>query len=272
MFSYKSNLQFLAPLMGFTLTDIQISTAVFPPTIYNSLTHYVQLAFFLPANKHPTSYEDVFRHTVSEAAKLGVNVFTTIVSADFETAIHNAVTTVWPGLEIKACRFHLGQSSWWKIRSLGLSKQYGKKDSELSQFFKKIFGLSLLPPAEVCDCLALELLSNLSNDKRVEQFCSYLLENYIDEDSTFPPPVWSECTASSLRAINACQLFYAHFNALFYSAQHKMFVLVSALKKIQNETYIKMRSVITRRFRKSTTFKQEDLISSKSGQYRVNLI
>ena len=96
------------------------------------MTHYVQLAFFLPANKHPTSYEDVFRHTVSEAAELGVNVFPTIVYADFETAIHNAVTTVWPGLEVKACRFHLGQSWWRKIQSLGLSKQYGKKNSEVT--------------------------------------------------------------------------------------------------------------------------------------------
>jgi hypothetical protein len=71
----------------------------------------VQLAFFLLANKHPTSYEDVFRHTVSEAAKLGVNVFPTIVYADFETNIHYAVTTVCPGLEVKICRFNLGQSS-----------------------------------------------------------------------------------------------------------------------------------------------------------------
>ena len=52
----------------------------------------------------------IIRHTVSEAAKLGVDVFPTIVYADFETAIHNKVTTVWPGLEVKACRFHLGQS------------------------------------------------------------------------------------------------------------------------------------------------------------------
>ena len=132
---------------------------------------------------------DVFRHTLSEAAKLPVNVFPTTVHADFETAIHNAVTTVWPGLEVKACRYHLGQSSWRKIQFLGLSKQYGKKDSEVSQFLKKILRLSLLPPAEVCDCFALEVLSNFTNDKRVEQFCSYLLENYIDADSTFGPNV-----------------------------------------------------------------------------------
>jgi hypothetical protein len=98
----------------------------------------------------------------------------------------------------------------------------------------------------------------------VEEFCDYLLENYIDAVSTFPLPVWSECTASSLRTINACELFHAHFIALFYTAHHNIFVLVSVLQKIQNETYIKMRSVTTRRFKKSATFTKED--SSKIGQ------
>jgi len=138
---------------------------------------------------------------------------------------------VWPGLEVKACRFHLGQNWWRKIQSVGLSKQYGKKDSEVSQFLKKIFGLSLLPPSEVCDCITSEFLSNLPNDKRVEQFCKYLLQNYIHADFTFPLSVWSECTASSLRTINACELFHAHINALFYSVHQKIFVLVSALQK-----------------------------------------
>jgi len=192
----------------------------------------VQLALFLPANKHQTSYEDVFRHTVSEAAKLGVNVFPTTVYADFDTAIPNAVTTLWPVLEVQAIRFHLRQSWWRKIQSLGLSTQYGKKDSEVSQFLKKIFGLLLLPSAEVCDCFSLEFLSSLPNDKRVEQFCSHLLENFIDADSSFPPPVWSECTASSLRTIKACELFHAHFNTLFYSAHLNISVLVSTRTKI----------------------------------------
>jgi hypothetical protein len=61
---------------------------------------------------------------VSEAAKLDVNVFQTVVYADFETTIRNVVTTVWPGCEVKARRFHLRQS-WWRImHSLVLSKQY----------------------------------------------------------------------------------------------------------------------------------------------------
>ena len=83
----------------------------------------MQLAFFLPANKHQTSYEDVFIHTVSEAAKLGVNVFPATVYADFDTAIPNAVTTLWPRLEVQTFRFHFGQSWWRKIQSLGLSME-----------------------------------------------------------------------------------------------------------------------------------------------------
>ena len=75
----------------------------------------MQLAFFLPANKQPASYEDVFGYTVSEAAELGVNVFPTIVYANFKTAIHNAVTIAWPGFEVKACRFHLGKTWWLKV-------------------------------------------------------------------------------------------------------------------------------------------------------------
>jgi len=40
-------------------------------------------------------------------------------------------------LEVEACRFHLGQGWWRRTQSLGLIKQYGKKDSEVSQFLKK---------------------------------------------------------------------------------------------------------------------------------------
>ena len=180
------------------------------------------------------------------------------------------MTTVWPGCEVKACRFHLGQSWWRKIQSLGLSKQYGKNDSEVSQFLKKIFGLSLLPPAEVGDCFALDFISHLPNDKRVEQFCDYLLENYIDADSTFPPHVWSECSASSFRTINACESFHAHFNALFYSAHPNIFVLVSTLQKMQNETCIKMRSVTTRRLKISPTIKKRSSSPQKFDSIGIN--
>ena len=136
---------------------------------------------------------------------------------------------------------------------------------------KKIFGLSLLPPAEVGDCFALDFISNLPNDKLVEQICDYLLEDYIDADSIFPHHVWSECSASSFRTINAYESFHA-ISMQLYSAHPNIFVLVSALQKIKNEAYIKMRSITTRRLKTSATIKKEEFISSKIRQYRANLI
>ena len=230
--------------MGFTLTGHSNQHRSFSTNNLQFMDSVcATCVFFYRPNKHPTSYEDVFRHTVSEAAKRGVNVFPTIVYADFETAIHNAVTRVWPGCEVRACHLHLGLSYWRKTQSLGLGKQYGKKDPEVSQFLKKIFGLSLLPPAEVSDCFALDFISNLPNDKWLEEFCDYLLENYIDTDSNFPPPIRSEYSASSLRTINTCESFHAHF--WFFS-------LYLHCKKIQNETYIKMRNVTTWRLKKNS--------------------
>jgi len=54
---------------------------------------------------------------------------------------------------------------------------------------ERFWGKSVL---EVCDRFALEFLSNLPKDERVELFCYYLLENCIDADSTFPLSFWSE--------------------------------------------------------------------------------
>jgi hypothetical protein len=113
MFSCKTNLQFLSTIDVFHVDGAFKSAPNFFHQVFTihglSNGHFLPLAFFLLANKRLTSYEDVFRHSVSEAAKLGVNVCPAFVYADFETAIHNAVKTGWPNCEIKACRFHLGQ-------------------------------------------------------------------------------------------------------------------------------------------------------------------
>jgi hypothetical protein len=115
----------------------------------------------------------------------------------------------------------------------------------------------------------LEFLSNLPNDKREEELLRLPARKFYWCRLHFSSAVWSECTSSSLSTINTCKIFHAHFNALFYSAHHKIFALVSALQKIQNETYIKVRSVIHEDL-KNQLHKKED--SSKTGRYRVNLI
>jgi len=112
------------------------------------------------------SYDDVFRYTIAEASKLGVNVCPIIVYADFVSAMHSALTTVWPSCEVKA-RIHFGQCCWKTMQSLVLSQQYREEYSEVSLFLKKVLGLLLVPPAEVSGCFAFDFTSNLPNYRRV---------------------------------------------------------------------------------------------------------
>ena len=59
MFSWKNNLEFLAPLMGFTLTGHLNQHRSFSTNYLQFLDSLCETCIFLPANKHPTAYEDV---------------------------------------------------------------------------------------------------------------------------------------------------------------------------------------------------------------------
>ena len=78
MFSYKTYLQYLSSIDVLYIEGTIKSTPKFfyqPFTIHGlSNCHYTSFVNFLLANKHQTSYEDIFRHTVLEAAKRRVNV------------------------------------------------------------------------------------------------------------------------------------------------------------------------------------------------------
>jgi len=71
---------------------------------------------------------------------IGLTCSPTEVVTDFEQAIHSAIAEVFPNAKISGCRFHLGQSWWRIIQSLGLTKMYNTNTDE-SYFLKFFFGL-----------------------------------------------------------------------------------------------------------------------------------
>jgi hypothetical protein len=47
--------------------------------------------------------------------------------------------------------------------------------------------MHFLEPVEIGDFFSDELYSQIPLDHRVTQFCDYVVENYIDDESIFPP-------------------------------------------------------------------------------------
>ncbi|KAL4152836.1 hypothetical protein QTP88_000669 [Uroleucon formosanum] len=86
------------------------------------------------------------------------------VTIDYEKAIINAVTGVWPENNIIVCRFNLNNSWWKKIQSLGLSNEYKEKNSEVGKLLRHTFGLLFLDAQDVSDCFSYDFLVIDVND------------------------------------------------------------------------------------------------------------
>ena len=49
------------------------------------------------------------------------------------------------------------------------------------------------------------------NVEKAHEFADYILRNYIDENSKFPPSVWAEPYLQFKRTTNECESFHAKF-------------------------------------------------------------
>lgn len=118
LFMWKSNLDLLAE-WDIVLGD---GTFTYSPHFLEQMytLHIYRNNFYLPVvfcflhNKKTSTYvtmrikvSTLCHQNVGE--KLNVRTF----CADFEKAAHNAVTSLFPKCEIRACKFHLGQS-WFR--------------------------------------------------------------------------------------------------------------------------------------------------------------
>lgn len=203
--------------------------------------HYYPIAYFLLPNKTFESYQNAFNGLIEQCNTFNFSFKPDVIFVDFETSIHKAIRLTWPLATIKGCRFHLGQSWWRKIQSLGLCTDYKDKDSDIGKFLKYIFGLPFLEPEMVGECF-IDLWQPLTD--KIQTFCDYLVDTYIDDDSDFPPEIWATCSSSMYLTTNACESFHSKFNSLFYTSHPSIFQFLEILKQCQTDAKIKMQSIV----------------------------
>ena len=232
---------------------------------------YVPLVFFLLPNKETKSYFYSFKYTMDQCTIVGLTFSPKYIFIDFEKSIHNAAQQVWPAINIKGCRFHLGQSWWKKIQCLGLSTNYKKRNSEESNFLKIFFGLPFLRPNDVYDCFIEDIMPKLPANENIKLFTDYILKTYIASDSTFPPNLWAEFSTISNRTTNSCESFHAKLNSLFYTSHPNIYIFIDALKEIQSNTYIQIRSKELCKKSKHN-IEKENILREQMTKYKNNEI
>ena len=99
-------------------------------------------------------------------------------------------------------------------------------------------------------------------DKRLENFTIYLVENYVGPHALFHPQVWASATEDLWRTTNACESFHSKFNAACdcpHPSIHKF------LKWLQ---YAKSSSIVTRNsiHLDHTGAKREEVVKKKNYQ------
>lgn len=121
--------------------------------------------------------------------------------------------------------------------------EYLNSESQIGKWLRYTFGLLFLQPDDVGKVFAEDLYSIIPENARVIQYADYLVDNYISNDSSFPPDIWACCDSSTERTTNACESFHSHFNSSFYCTHPDIFRFITVLLDIQLNSYIKINSV-----------------------------
>ena len=77
-------------------------------------------------------------------------------------------------------------------------------------------------------------------------FADYVLENYIDVDSKFPPTLWAQppdVPGAITHTNNGAEAYHSHLNAEFYVKHPNIYMIVDVLKKVQQTAYVAMNSL-----------------------------
>ena len=129
-----------------------------------------------------------------------------------------------------------------------------------------------LDPESVGDCFAFELQEIKPHNEELENFASYLVDTYIDENALFPPKIWASKSSCTARTTNCCESFHAHLNKCFNYSHPNIFVFLTILKDYQSEIYVQIQSVEKTKTLRAKTKRREWFLEQKIKQLDNNEI
>ena len=103
-------------------------------------------------------------------------------------SILQASKAVFPQIKTVGCSFHLTQSFYRNIKSIGLGPAY-PNDSQTRKTCQELLSLYLLPAKKIRKRF-LTIKESAIREPLLLRFCNYILNVYIDS-TIWPPETWS---------------------------------------------------------------------------------
>jgi len=135
-----------------------------------------------------------------------------------------------------------------------------------------IFGLPFLDLQSVGDFFSFELAEIQPNNEKVRKFMDYLVENYNDNNSLFPPLIWAEKSSSVSHTTNSWESFHSKLNSQLYSMHQNIFSFISIFYGIQADTEIIIRSSNVKRPHKKNIQEKIQFINSQIHKYDKGIV
>ena len=205
----------------------------------------VSCVYAFLSGKAAPNYTALLAAIIHKCHNLGLFPAPTSVVTDFEQAMFNSIRNVFGRLRVNidACFYHLTQSTWRKIQSLGLANLYNGDDS-VKVFVGMMDGLAFLPLNDIAQGVA--LLQQIIPYPALQPLLAYFLDTYVlgpvnvvngvqqRGQPLFPPPLWNVHNVTingGSRTNNICEGWNNGFRSLVGQAHPPFFKCLEALQR-----------------------------------------
>ncbi|XP_029346170.1 uncharacterized protein LOC115034219 [Acyrthosiphon pisum] len=122
--------------------------SVHAPVGHDTNSRILPLVFALLSSKSKQCYVRMLQDLQDYASENNIVLQPDYILTDFEQTAICAVKQKFTTSQSRLCLFHLGQSMWRKVQSVGLSIKYGE-DEEFSLLVRHLLALAFLPPEKM---------------------------------------------------------------------------------------------------------------------------
>jgi hypothetical protein len=115
-----------------------------------------------------------------------------------------------------------------------------------------------------------DVFSEAPESEKAIAFADYVVRNYFELPSSFPPTIWTDADVECKRTTNGCESFHKEFGTMFYSSHPSIFNFLDKVQSVHTKSYLKSLAarnrILPKRKNNNTVQKRELKAKYDSGE------